>query len=464
MFNLNESLNHQILYVQIYEQLKEMIKKGTYKANQKLPSKRKLSVLLKVSPLTVDRSYQQLIAEGYVYSIEKSGYFVAEQVEMQIIDSNKFKDIEMKEEKKTEYLYQFKTNIVDTSIFPNATWAKLAREVLSENHHEMLNESHPKGMRLLRVEIAKFLELYRGMKVDLEQIIIGSGSTSLISMIVEMLGRDQKYAIEDPSYQKIYQLFKSNDVDLSPIQLDLFGIEMKSLKKSLASIVHITPSHQFPTGIVMPIQRRTELLNWASESENRYIIEDDYDSEFRYLGKPIPALQSLDQNDRIIYMNTFTKTLAPSFRMSYMVLPKKLLPIYSKIQSYHSCTVPNFEQYIMYKFMKGGYFERHINRMKNLYKQKIEMIIESCSHYKDIEIKGIDAGLHCLLVIHQNIDEKEFLVKMNEKQIFIKGLHEYYVNEETLDKPTLVLGYSGIPLGKLKESLDFLLKAIFENK
>ena len=447
------------LYVEIYVYLKEMILNKTYKEHDKLPSKRILSQLLKVSPLTVDRSYQQLIMEGYVYAIEKSGYYVSKQVDMLVGIENKPLPIESRVKTEDSYAYQFKTNIVDTSMFPNSTWAKLAREVLSENRHEMLNESLPKGMKRLRYEIARFLEVYRGMIVDVEQIIIGSGTTSLISMIVELLGRDKTYAIEDPSYQKIFQLFTSNDVNLIPIPLDSFGMDIDVLKKSNASIIHITPSHQFPTGIVMPIQRRTELLNWASNS-NRFIIEDDYDSEFRFNGKPISSLQSIDQNDCVIYLNTFTKTLAPSFRMSYMVLPKKLLKSYENISSYQSCTVPNFEQYIMYKFMHGRYFERHIFRMKKLYKQKIDMITETFSTSKNIEILGIDVGLHCLLVIKGHRNERELIDSLKEKNIYIRGIHEYFINHKKISETTLILGYSGIPLDKLKESLLALIEAI----
>lgn len=462
MSELNQKSKDQPLYVAIYEQLKGMIRNGTYKEGYKLPSKRELSALLKVSPLTVERSYQQLIAEGYVYAVEKSGYYAAHQIEMQVIKREYTAPAADQGENKSTYKFRFETNVVDISLFPNSTWAKLAREVLSENHHEMLNELHPMGLRFLRGEIARFLAIYRGMEVDTGQIIIGSGSTALLGMIVEILGRNRTYAIEDPGYQQIYQLFKSYDVNLKPIPLDSSGLDIKALKRSGAAIVHITPSHQYPTGIVMPIQRRTELLNWASESEERFIIEDDYDCEFRYQGKPIPSIQSLDKNDTVIYTNTFTKTLAPSFRMSYMVLPKRLLPLYHKIKSYHGCTVPNFEQYIMYKFMKGGYFERHINRMKNLYKQKIDMIIDTCSAYDGIEVKGIDSGLHCLLVIHKDLDEEELLKKMDNRNIWITGLDGYRIIKGKPAAPALVLGYSGIPIDNLKEALTNLLSAIYE--
>lgn len=449
------------IYVELYEQFKSMIVEGKYEENQKLPSKRKLSADLKISPITVEAAYQQLIAEGYVYSVEKSGYFVSKRVEVVLGAKESKVDIEYDhQEKKDDYLYEFNTNVVDTSLFPNSTWAKLSREVLSENHHEMLNITHPEGMRELRVEIARYLELYRGMHVDPSQIIIGSGSSSLIGLIVEILGRKECYAMENPGYSKIYHLFKGNDVQLALIGLDDLGIRVNELIESNASIVHITPSHQFPTGVVMPIQRRNELLNWANEKDNRFIIEDDYDSEFRFQGKPIPALQGLDYNDKVIYMNTFTKTLAPSFRMGYMVLPRKLLSIYNKIKGYHGCTVPNFEQYIMYKFMKGGYFERHVNRMKNHYRQKIELIMKIVEKYPKIKLKGYESGLHFLMEVDSSTSEEDMVLYAMKNKIKVSGLTSYLQeNFGSLNK-ALVIGYSGIEIEKLEQAMNLLIQSV----
>jgi GntR family transcriptional regulator / MocR family aminotransferase len=459
---MNKNKRETPIYVNLYEQIKKMIQEGKYSENEKLPSKRKLAASLKISPLTVDAAYQQLIAEGYVYSIEKSGYYVAKQVEvLENTTKQKYK-IEYENQIETiDYKYAFRTNVVDTSLFPNATWAKLSREVLSENHHEMLNITNPKGMEPLRKEIAKYLELYRGMKVHEEQIIIGSGTTSLISILIEIFGRDKHYAIEDPGYSKIYHLYKGNDVKLSLINVDDNGLSLEHLINAQANIVHITPSHQFPTGIVMPIQRRNELLNWAIASTDRYIIEDDYDSEFRFQGKPIPALQGLDNHQKVIYMNTFTKTLAPSFRMSYMVLPLKLLTKYKEISAHHSCTVPNFEQYIMYKFMNGGYFERHINRMKNQYRQKLDIILKMIQKYPNIEIKGHETGLHFLLVIDTGASEQTIIQKAKKQRIEISGLSSYYkIQGHKNSKPTLVIGYSGIKTEEIETYMNALISII----
>jgi GntR family transcriptional regulator / MocR family aminotransferase len=455
--------DRKIIYVDLYEQFKQLIKEGKYVENQKLPSKRKLASSLKISPLTVEKAYLQLELEGYVYTIEKKGYFVSKRVEILIGKPYETKNAFYETKSSNNYLYEFRTNVVDTSLFPNSIWAKLSREVLSENHHEMLNITHPQGMIELRSEISKYLGIYRGMKVDPRQIVIGSGSSTLISLIVQILGRQKKYAMENPGYHKIFNLLKGNDVNLTLIKLDESGLNTEEVKEKDVDIIHITPSHQFPTGNVMPIQRRNELLNWAYQKESRYIIEDDYDSEFRFKGKPIPALSGLDYHDKVIYMNTFTKTLAPSFRMSYMVLPFRLLDRYIHISSFHGSTVPNFEQYIMYKFMSGGYFERHLNRMKNLYNKKLELIINLVNKEEGFEIINDDTGLHFLLQIHRNIDEVELEKALINNKIYVKSLTSYYLNNKISHQiPTLVIGYSGILIEKVEDAFYQLIKQIKE--
>ncbi|MBN2300298.1 MAG: PLP-dependent aminotransferase family protein, partial [Acholeplasmataceae bacterium] len=241
------------------------------------------------------------------------------------------------------------------------------------------------------------------------------------------------------------------------------GLSVESLIKSRANIVHITPSHQFPTGIVMPIQRRYELLNWANLSLNRYIIEDDYDSEFRFQGKPIPALQGIDKNETVIYMNTFTKTLAPSFRMSYMVIPRKLVLKYQELMTYHGCTVPNFEQYIMYKFMHEGFFERHINRMRKSYRQKIETIIKMVEGREWLRLKAYDTGLHFLMEVETEITEEQLVKKAKENHIDVTGLKSYNHSGQMNHHPTLVIGYSGLKSEDIEEAISLLIKVVTPN-
>lgn len=444
------------IYVQIYEQIKKMILEKKYIENQKLPSKRGMADSLKVSPMTVDVAYQQLMAEGYIYSKPKSGYFVEKDLDTFIpVKTVSNQDIDMKKSVKT-YPYAFKTNVVDTSLFPYATWSKLTRTVLLDYQHALLNESDPQGLYELRLEIAKYLDIHRGISIDPSQIIIGSGSTSLMTLLVELLGRDKHYAIENPSYQKKHQLYKGQNVSLSLIGLDGSGMDIRELKRKNVDVIHITTSHQFPTGVVMPISRRIELLNWANQT-NRYIIEDDYDSEFRFSGKPIPALTGLNQ-DKIIYMNTFTKTLAPSFRMNYMVLPKDLLKHYLNHLTHHSCTVPLLEQYVLYLFMKQGSFDRHINKMKKRYKQKVDLITDILSLYPFIKIKHFDAGLHGIIEVKTK-KMPDCMKAFEMAGIDIKSMDDFY-----LDYPRksveLVLGYAGIPIESLEKNIKMLAETI----
>jgi GntR family transcriptional regulator/MocR family aminotransferase len=285
-------------------------------------------------------------------------------------------------------------------LFPFATWAKLAREVLALNSDELLNVTHPQGVPSLREEIAAHLYKFRGIRVPADSIVVGAGSEYLLVLLLQLLGRERIYALENPCYGKIYKLFQSNDIRTIPIALDEHGLSVRDLTASDASVVHVNPSHQFPTGIVMPVGRRMNLLQWAAAADNRYIIEDDYDSEFRFAGQPIPAMQGLDHADKVIYINAFTKSLAPSLRISYLVLPPPLMERYREKFMFYSCTVPNFEQYTLYRFLHGGYFERHLNRMRNACKERRDLFITLLKDSRLGEVAepvGAEAGLHFLL-------------------------------------------------------------------
>lgn len=449
------------VYMTIYEHFKDMLNEGIYHEGDRLPSKRKLAEAFNVSPLTIEAAYQQLIAEGYVYAVEKSGYFVDKQVLLVKSKAIGTESAPIEERTLPLTTYSFKTNRVDTTLFPNATWAKLSRQVLSEHAHEMLNDHSPKGLQDLRNEIQKYLETYRGMQVDTSQIIIGSGSTPLIHLLIDLLGRDKRYAMEDPCYDRIYRVLKGNGVKLSLIPLDEAGLQVKRLEESKSDIVHITPSHQFPMGMVMPIQRRREILNWSMKTGG-YIIEDDYDSEFRFSGRPIPSLYGLSPTEHVIYMNTFTKTLAPSFRIGYLVLPKHLLPAYKGLSSYHGSTVPNFEQYILTEFMKQGHFERHINRMRKLYQKKLDIIKALFQPYPFFVLKGHDSGLHFVLEIRVTIDSKGLLDHLNQHLIAIQEVTSYHIEQKAYPFPMLVIGYAGILYDNIHNHFQHLIETILD--
>ena len=391
------------LYEYLYKQIKNDINNHKLAPKEKLPSKRALSKHLNISTITVENAYNQLVAEGYIYSIPKSGFYVSDisgstetENEYDINPKHLRARTSMKgiepEDRETlvlepvgrvgmsavsEYIFDFVNNATATDKFPFATWIKLMRDTMSENREKLMTKSPSTGVYQLRCAIVNYLYQFRGIVVTPEQVVVGAGTEYLYGLIVQLLGHDRKYAVEDPGYQKISHIYHANKVECVHIPLDESGINVNELEHSKADVVHITPSHHFPTGLVTPISRRYELLSWASKSEERFIIEDDYDSEFRLLGKPIPALQSIDEEEKVIYINTFSKSLTSTIRISYMVLPKALMERYKDELSFYACTVSNFEQYTLAKFIEQGYLEKHINRMRNYYRNIRNTILEN---------------------------------------------------------------------------------------
>jgi GntR family transcriptional regulator/MocR family aminotransferase len=399
--------------------------------------------------------------EGYLLAKPKSGYYVESYDSGFLLKkSPKKPDLSRKIPPVPAFLYDFQTNVVDFRLFPNTTWAKLAREVLAENNASVMNQNDHQGLDLLRQSIADYLYRFRGIDCQPEQIVIGGGSESLLDLIVPLLGRSARYAIENPGYRRIKDILKSQDVNINFVGLDEQGIKVHELTESRANIVHVTPSHQFPMGIVMPMKRRMELLAWASEGTDRFILEDDYDSEFRFFGQPIPALQSLDRFGKVIYINSFSKSLAPSLRINYMVLPWELLKKYREFFSFHVCSVPNFEQYTLFKFMAGGYFERHLNRMRNVYKSRLDVLLRSLEKAGLaglVSVKGSESGLHFLLEVRIGFNEAELIYRAKNHGVRVHGLSEYYFEAQNqAAMGTVVIGYSAMSEEDIEKAVALL--------
>ena len=587
-FQENSSLG---LTETIYISIKKQINQGLLKKNEKLPSKRALAQNLGVSVITVQNAYGQLISEGYIYSIEKKGFFVTELPMLQArknsaeehafsgssnnswckpgsdnlasannsrggtslagltttsqggsstatptapspnsslvthsspaqnpvfglatntadfsyeTSSSNYTIISQQSPAtpttnshyelssapqgpvsssvagkpaitsessttnsphtpdsyalpKKPWFSDFKNNSISYEKFPFSLWSHTMRQVLNSGDEKLLQRSQAKGVVELRKELSRYLLDFRNMNVSPEQIVIGAGTENLYALIVQLLGRDKIYAVENPGYHKAEGVFRLNGVKTIPVNLDSQGIFPEELEKSGAQVLHFSPSHHFPSGIVMPVRRRQEILRWAFSSPDRYILEDDYDSEFRFNGKPLLTLQSADSENRVIYINTFSKTLAPSFRISYMVLPPDMLDYFEKKLGFYSCPVSSFEQYTLARFIQQGNFEKHIIRMKNYYRNLRNSLITAIQNSKLKEITKIqekESGLHFLLTVTSEKSGQEIRENLEKNGINLPLIVEYYYGQapQNLEK-TFVVNYSGLKKEKIPETV-----------
>ena len=490
-----ENRDTKSLYQYLYKCIKNDILNGILPTDYKLPSKRAFAKHLNISTITVENAYYNLLSEGYIYSIPKKGYYVAKinnifkntdldnnnnnNTNNTIINNNNNNTSNIthsinnenniySKDKKT-YKANFNSNQTNPDNFPFSIWAKLLRNVINNQRAELMISSPYGGVKELREAISNHVYNYRGISVSPEQIIIGAGTEYLYGLLIQLLGRDKIYAVEDPGYKKISKIYSKNNVDVKYIPLTNKGISVNELYDSKADILHISPSHHFPTGIITPISTRYKLLEWANTASTRYIIEDDYDSEFRFNGKPIPSLQSIDSNEKVIYINTFSKSLASTIRISYMILPKHLLYKFQKELSFYSCTVSTFEQYTLAKFIKDGYFEKHINRMRIYYKNLRNSILNEIKNSpinSKVKITEMNSGLHFLMKVTNGLDDKAIQERADKLGINLAFMSEFYntSNNEKHMYPTLVINYSGIKPDLIKSYINLLCKCIIKDK
>lgn len=462
------------LYESLYKCIKNDILQGKLCAGEKLPSKRSFAKNLGISVITVENAYGQLSDEGYIYSMPKRGFYVSD-IDMVAnpntsaktsADANLFDD--SASIACSPYFADFSSNQTDSEIFPFTIWTKTVRSVLNDNRIQLMINPPCGGILPLRNAIARYLGDFRGMKVAPHQIIIGAGTEYLYGFLIQLLGKDLIYGVENPGYHKIGKICKSMDVSYRHVDLDENGVSIHELEEKKIDIIHTSPSHHFPTGIVMPVSRRYELLGWAAKKKQHYIIEDDYDSELRLSGKPFPTLQSIDVSGKVIYMNTFTKTLASTVRISYMVLPEDLAKRFYSELSFYSCTVSNFEQYTLAQFMENGSFEKHINRLRNYYQNKRDAILKelkSGSIGKYITIQEEEAGVHFLMHIQSDCTEAEIVEKAKVGGVKLDPLSRYYIKntekheqngQENPYENTYVMNYSSVNMENIKKVVQVL--------
>lgn len=446
------------LYEQLYIGIKNAITARQLEVGSRLPSKRELAEFFTISQTTVELAYAQLVAEGYIMSKPRIGYFVEEIDELPFIEATQSPvELQQTEAQHPPYAIDFSSAKIDEDAFPFTIWRKYAKDVLDTPFKYLLQTGERQGELTLRIEIANYLHQSRGIQCNPEQIVIGSGTEQLLPMILKLFGDHTQLAVENPGYSPIPRDVL-NDMAI-PIAVDEDGLIVEQLKQTSANVVYVTPSHQFPTGAVLSANRRTQLLKWAAKEPNRYIIEDDYDSEFRYIGKPIPALQGLDQNDRVIYLSTFTKSLMPSLRVAYFVLPPTLVKHYQDNFNYYSSTVPRFEQHILANFMKDKHFSKHLNRMRKIYRKKHDKCIEIFStHYPQIQISGDAAGTNILISMSHEKNEQQLYQIALENSIHIIPLSNYYLTPQQTKQCVFSLGFGNLQLNKIDEMIHRLMQ------
>lgn len=427
------------LYEALYRCIRADILSGKLTAGEKLPSKRSLAAHLEVSLITVETAYSQLAAEGYILPKERVGYFVER---IQTVTPAAPKE-RFAIQKQAPALLDLTAN--SPAKFPFSVWSRLQRQVLTDFGSQLLEAVPHQGCKELRQAIAEHLSGFRGMQVDPDNIIIGAGTDFLYNLLLQLLGTHRMYALEEPGYSKIRRIYEAAGARTMGVPMDSQGVCLDALQE--AQVLHISPSHHFPTGIITPPRRRQELLTWAT-AEDRWIIEDDYDSEFRFDAHPMAAMYSPETDGRVIYMNSFSKTLAPSIRIGYMVLPPALMAAFRQRLDFYSCTVSAFEQHILARFLSHGHFEQHINRMRKFYRtrrNKLLDILKACPWADKLTIEEADAGLHFLVQVDTALSDEELEDFCRKLGLQINCLSRYYHGSVPPEgQRRLVVNYSGL--------------------
>lgn len=434
------------LYFQVYESLVAEIREGHIKPNEKLPSKKQLCTRLGLSQTTIENAYEMLVTEGYITSVPRSGYYALDYTPLKsTAPISSGASCHSLTSQVNKYEYSLTTGNVDIDGFPFTQWARISKNVMY-NEPELLSPGSSQGDLSLRETLIKYLHEFRGVNADSSQMIIGAGTEYLLSLLCRIQKENHLIAIENPCYMRVYRNLKDNGKQLIPISIDNDGLCLSELEQTAAKLVYITPSHQYPTGVTMPIGNRMRLLQWANEEPDRYIIEDDYDSEYRFSGRPIPSLQGLDQHGKVIYLGTFSRSLAPSIRIAYLILPSSLIDIYVNRFTYCASTVSRFEQHTLQQFLKDGHYTRHLNRTRTLYKHRKEYFVHLLKEkfrLGSYEIHGENLGLHFILEIRNDKTEQELIQLAASAGIQVIGLSSYYIDGNP-EYPSLVIGYSGL--------------------
>ena len=442
------------LYDQLYRHIAGAVQSGALSPGARLPSKRRMCALAGVSMSTVEAAYSLLAAEGYVLARPRSGYVCAHLLPP--VPSAPIPPPEPSAPPPSPWAFDCSTSAVDVSAFPFSSWARITKEAVYENPG-LLQRGHPQGDAPLRSALGSLLAQYRGVRCSPEQVVVGPGADYLLSLLLQLLPEHRAVALEDPGYPAAYAAAALHGRRAVPIPVDGEGMCPDALADSGAGIAYVTPSHQFPLGVSMPAGRRSRLLHWAASAPDRWIIEDDYDSEFRWSSRPIPAMQGLDRAGRVVYLGTFSRSIAPAIRAAYLILPPSLLERYRRTFSHGACAVSRFEQESLRRFLTQGLYGRHLRRTGNLYRKKCALFAGALSAIPGASVSGAEAGLHFLLTLPR-YSEEELTARAAEKSVRVYPLSRYC--HTVPPKPsTVVLGFAGLSEDQLRRAAELLGEA-----
>ena len=435
------------LYEQLYRSLAAEMRTGAVPAGTRMPGKRRLAAELSVSVNTVDAAYQMLAAEGYLEARERSGFYVQEYLALPESAAPAAPPKAEAVPKQRPIRYDLSTRGVDPGLFPFRTWARLQKELLYSSP-ELLTHGDAQGDLALRQALAGYLEEYRGVRCGAHQIVVGAGLEYLLGLLAPLLPGPA--AVENPGYPRAKQVLENNGVACCCLPVDEDGLSIRALSDSGAAVCYVTPSHQFPTGVTMPAGRRAELLHWAARCPGRrYIIEDDYDSEFRFDTRPLPSLQGMAGADGpVVYLSTCSRSLAPSIRIAYMVLPEQLLPAWHAKYRLYSGTVSRFEQQTLARFITGGYFTRHLARERVAYKARRDALtaaLQEAFAPEELHLTGLHTGLHLLAELRDPPPDDALRAAAEAEGVRLSLLSDYdLTGGGAAPAGTLVLGYGSL--------------------
>lgn len=466
MIILNQDTNTS-LYKQLYIQIKEDIIHEILLPDTKLDATRIVAKELGVSRNTVTAAYHQLELEEYVYSVKGSGFYVNRVNNLDIL-KNKIPISPLlwqEPNTKKENIDDFYYGSVETEIFPMHTWRKCILTAFDKiSNAPTLTYMNKKGEYKLRTLLTNYLYRTRGVKCNPEQLIITSGHQHSLEILTKLFDKNEySFTMEEPGHRGTRTVFEMNSYEMHEISLEKDGICIEELEKLKNTLLHITPSHQFPTGLVYQISKRLSILDWADKNHS-FIIEDDYDNELRYHTLPLPSLQSLDCHQRTIYLGTFSKSLSPDLRISYIVLPEMILNIYEELFRLIHCTVPRIIQLAIIEFIENGSYQRHVNTLKTYYKKKYDRLCFSLKSYfgDNVTVEGDGAGLHILITLHCSYTQNEIMEKAYQRSVKVYPTSIYWKRKENSSKSQILLGFSSININDIPSAVEQLYKAVME--